>query len=453
MQVVPPDPSDPYLNPPPTLTNLKLHKKWHLTHLGLALLSLAVSAPPENDRGSTGNYGTQITMFSPPGLGSKAPVTAWPEMAWASQGLFVKAQARLRLSSALAPAPWSEIIAGFHWSLSSCIAIAKDGSSLAGDSLNQREFKCGVHSVQLLLLWIGVLIQVKWMLNYAAGTLQINWGLHLQFWLMYWYLDLIACVVPQLSFGDLAHLMTRSASENFLELWAVTQALWLSLGLSNPEPGFLGQPRGSYSPAQLWLCRSLSWARENTSWNIVQRICQELMGIQISRKKNTDQEWLPHPPRPGASLRYNQSGEELLTPNFTEDIQHEHNHLILDKSADLAVTEINASPSELMLKLYPSIPFKCPLLYELAKTTFRVYVTKYQAQNNPKKKMEVVNRKKMVWRLTAVLKFMVNYHLNPSALLHLDWMLDEDSKVEGCDKFEDEKELPPTTWNLWRRSQ
>ncbi|KAF8530767.1 hypothetical protein JB92DRAFT_2825499 [Gautieria morchelliformis] len=185
--------------------------------------------------------------------------------------------------------------------------------------------------------------------------------------------------------------------------------------------------------------------------NIVQRICQELMGIQISRKKNTDQEWLPHPPGPGASLRYNQSGEELLTPNFTEDIQHEHNHLILDKSADLAVTEINASPSELMLKLYPSIPFKCPLLYELAKTTFRVYVTKYQAQNNPKKKMEVVNRKKMVWRLTAVLKFMVNYHLNPSALLHLDWTLNEDSKVEGYDKFEDEQERQEKMV-IWRKN-
>ncbi|KAF8523419.1 hypothetical protein JB92DRAFT_2827353 [Gautieria morchelliformis] len=96
-----------------------------------------------------------------------------------------------------------------------------------------------------------------------------------------------------------------------------------------------------------------------------------------------------------------QSGEELLTPNFTEAVQHAHNRLILDKTADLAVTEINA-------------------------------------QNDPeKKKMETANWKvarhrrrledKMAWRLTAVPKFMVNYHLNPSALLHPDWMSNEDS--------------------------
>ncbi|KAF8484331.1 hypothetical protein JB92DRAFT_2836990 [Gautieria morchelliformis] len=82
--------------------------------------------------------------------------------------------------------------------------------------------------------------------------------------------------------------------------------------------------------------------------NIVQRIFQEFTGIQISRKKNTDQEWLLHPHRRGASLRRNQSGEALLTPNFTGDVQHEHNCLILDKTADLAVAEINGLKYHLM---------------------------------------------------------------------------------------------------------
>ncbi|KAF8508171.1 hypothetical protein JB92DRAFT_2832489 [Gautieria morchelliformis] len=136
MRVVHHDPSDPYPNSPPTLTNSKLRKKWHAmaletqealwqevegsttepesddgivdphellrginnkkhsldagddaratkkparsnttsshyscipitdpTHLGLALLSLAASAPPENSRGA-GNYSAQITRPS-----------------------------------------------------------------------------------------------------------------------------------------------------------------------------------------------------------------------------------------------------------------------------------------------------------------------------------------------------------------------------------------------------
>ncbi|KAF8523227.1 hypothetical protein JB92DRAFT_3110203 [Gautieria morchelliformis] len=188
----------------------------------------------------------------------------------------------------------------------------------------------------------------------------------------------------------------------------------------------------------------------------------QLTGIRISRKKNIDRERLPHPRRRGASPRRNQSGEELLTPNFTEDVQHAHNRLILDKTADLAVAEINASPSDLMLELYPSIPFKRSLLYELAKTTFRGYVTKYQAQNDPeKKKMEAANRKvsqhrrrredKMAWRLTVVPKFMVNYHLNPSALLHPDWMSNEDSEPEGYDKFDDEQ-ARQEEMVMWRRN-
>jgi hypothetical protein len=48
----------------------------------------------------------------------------------------------------------------------------------------------------------------------------------------------------------------------------------------------------------------------------------------------------------------------------------------------------------LVLQLYSTIPFKRVLLYEFSKTTFRGYVTKYQAQNDPvKEAMEAANRK------------------------------------------------------------
>jgi hypothetical protein len=52
------------------------------------------------------------------------------------------------------------------------------------------------------------------------------------------------------------------------------------------------------------------------------------------------------------------------------------------------------SPSDLVLQLYSNIPFNRVLLYEYAKTTFRGYVTRYQAQTDPVKEgMEVANRK------------------------------------------------------------
>jgi hypothetical protein len=48
----------------------------------------------------------------------------------------------------------------------------------------------------------------------------------------------------------------------------------------------------------------------------------------------------------------------------------------------------------LVLQLYSTIPFKCVLLYEFAKTTFCGYVTKYQAQIDPvKETVEVANWK------------------------------------------------------------
>jgi hypothetical protein len=46
----------------------------------------------------------------------------------------------------------------------------------------------------------------------------------------------------------------------------------------------------------------------------------------------------------------------------------------------------------------------------------------------------------MNWRLTTVRKFMVNYGFNPAALLHVDWMSDEDSEPEGFSLCETETE-------------
>ncbi|KAF8491551.1 hypothetical protein JB92DRAFT_3128306 [Gautieria morchelliformis] len=184
---------------------------------------------------------------------------------------------------------------------------------------------------------------------------------------------------------------------------------------------------------------------------IVRRVFKQLAGIKTTRKKSGAEEPLPGPPRTGADPRVDESGILLLTPLFTEDVSHAENCKVFDKVADMAVEEINTSPSDLLLQLYPTIPFKRVLLYEFAKTTFRGYVTKYQAQNDPVKKgMEAANRKvarhtcrredKKTWRLTAVRKFMVNYGFNPAPLLHLDWMSKEDSEPEGYAQCEMETE-------------
>jgi hypothetical protein len=47
---------------------------------------------------------------------------------------------------------------------------------------------------------------------------------------------------------------------------------------------------------------------------------------------------------------------------------------------------------------------------------------------------------KLAWRLAAVPKFVVNYGFNPSAILHIDWMSDEDSEPEDFSKYETAEE-------------
>jgi hypothetical protein len=57
----------------------------------------------------------------------------------------------------------------------------------------------------------------------------------------------------------------------------------------------------------------------------------------------------------------------------------------------------------------------------------------------------------MNWRLTAARKFMVNYGFNPTTLLHVDWMSDEDSEPEGYSICETEAEKTKTMAE-WRKN-
>ncbi|KAF8512970.1 hypothetical protein JB92DRAFT_2830538 [Gautieria morchelliformis] len=123
--------------------------------------------------------------------------------------------------------------------------------------------------------------------------------------------------------------------------------------------------------------------------------------------------------------RVDESGMELLTPLFTEDVSHPENCKVFNKVADMAVDEIN-----------------CVLLYEFAKTTFHGYVTKYQAQNDPvKEAMEAENQK--VTRHKCRREDAIFDHSNipeKDLVTYHDWMSEEDSEPEGYAKCEMEME-------------
>lgn len=59
-----------------------------------------------------------------------------------------------------------------------------------------------------------------------------------------------------------------------------------------------------------------------------------------------------------------------------------------------------------------------------------------------------IELQKLGWRLAAVPQFVVNYGFNPSAILHIDWMSDEDSEPEGFSNYEtaEEKQDALTEW-------
>ncbi|KAF8496598.1 hypothetical protein JB92DRAFT_3126107 [Gautieria morchelliformis] len=426
MRVVHHDPSDPYPNPPPTLTNSKLRKKWHAmaleTREALWQEVEGSTTEPESDDGivdphellrGINNKKHSLDAGDDARAAKKSACSNTTSSHYSCIPMRDLTHLGLALLSLAASAPPENDLGAGNYSAQ----ITRDGPSRP---LNQITTNSAARRD----------IDLKGLSDGHEGNHQVERRSHA-----------IQSQLPQrgrslkISSRRRGGSITTVSSSDKWKLLAKTKVAHLT---------------------------SDEKMLKDELQNIVQRNFQELTGIRISRKKNIDQEPLPHPRRRGASPRRNQSGEELLTPNFTEDVQHAHNRLILDKTADLAVAEINASPSDLMLELYPSIPFKRSLLYELVKTTFRGYVTKYQAQNDPeKKKMEAANRKvsrhrrrredKMAWRLTAVPKFMVNYHLNPSALLHPDWMSNEDSEPEGYDKCDDEQ-AQQEEMAMWRRN-
>jgi hypothetical protein len=75
----------------------------------------------------------------------------------------------------------------------------------------------------------------------------------------------------------------------------------------------------------------------------VRRIFKDLTGIRVSRKKFAKPIALPEPLEHGDDPRLDDSGMELMTPDFTQDVGHCTNSTILSKTADLAVQEINVS--------------------------------------------------------------------------------------------------------------
>ncbi|KAF8482270.1 hypothetical protein JB92DRAFT_2837353 [Gautieria morchelliformis] len=66
----------------------------------------------------------------------------------------------------------------------------------------------------------------------------------------------------------------------------------------------------------------------------------------------------------------------------------------------------------------------------------------------PSKHTSVSDLQKMGWRLAAVPQFVANYGFNPTAVLHVDWMSDEDSEPEGINKHETahERQEAMTAW-------
>ncbi|KAF8484202.1 hypothetical protein JB92DRAFT_3131816 [Gautieria morchelliformis] len=186
--------------------------------------------------------------------------------------------------------------------------------------------------------------------------------------------------------------------------------------------------------------------------NIMRRIFKDLTRIRVTWKRFADPIPLPDPLEPGADARLDDSGMELMTPDFTEDMGHRTNSAILSKTADLTVHEINYNPPDIVLKLYSSILFKCALLYEFAKTTFWGYVMKYQAQtDNTKKRIEETNWKVARHRHRredVIPQFVANYGFNPSVIFDVDWMSDEDSEPKGISKYETahEKQEAMTVW-------
>ncbi|KAF8482265.1 hypothetical protein JB92DRAFT_3132525 [Gautieria morchelliformis] len=172
--------------------------------------------------------------------------------------------------------------------------------------------------------------------------------------------------------------------------------------------------------------------------NIMRRIFKDLTGIRVMRKKFADPIPLPDPLEPGADPWLDESGMELMTPNFTEDVNHQTNSAILGKTADLTVHEINDNPPDIVLNLYSSVPFKHRQIASRKrwnKLTEKIPITGADLQ-------------KMGWQLATVPQFVANYGFNPTAVLHVDWMSDEDSEPEGINKHETahERQEAMTAW-------